>query len=84
VNSHFFVEFIIPLIAISGLLFPVTEYPRIISIAAKTLPTGQAFSLGHSVFHTAPWDWYILGGLGAWAIAGMILAFISFRKEERK
>jgi ABC-2 type transport system permease protein len=46
-----------PMIAVSGLFFPVARLPRGLRVVAYALPTTHAVALMQSVWEGAGWDW---------------------------
>ncbi|MEJ2049791.1 MAG: ABC transporter permease, partial [Calditrichota bacterium] len=55
-NSHILIEFFLPLLIFSGLLYPVTYYPEAMAIVTQVLPSTQAFSLARAPFGIGSWD----------------------------
>ncbi len=84
VNSHFFAEIFIPLFAISGLLYPVSLYPRVVEMITYMLPAAPAFYLGRSVFTPGDWNLWIVAGLLGWGLLGLVLAYGSLKGEEQR
>ncbi len=83
VNTHLVAELLIPLMVMSGFLFPVTYYPAALEIIISVLPTTQAFHLGRAAFGIEIWNtWFLLASIG-WGVAGIILAVLSLQWEER-
>jgi len=82
-NSHILIEFLIPLLIFSGLLYPVAYYPRAVATIASVLPSTQAFSLARAPFGIGEWNLWLGLGLCMWSIVGIVLAIISLKRERR-
>ncbi|MCF7804920.1 MAG: ABC transporter permease [Candidatus Marinimicrobia bacterium] len=83
-NSHLSAEALIPLLVITGLLYPVMVYPEHFEIVALVLPSTQAFELTRSMFGILEYQGWMLAALLGWGAAMLSLAVYSLHREDRR
>jgi len=82
-NSHILLEFIVPVLLFSGMLYPIDFYPAAMATVVSVLPSAQAFALARVPFGIGEWNLWLGLGLCLWSLLGILLALLSFKRERR-
>jgi len=83
VNSYLLVGVILPIVLLSGMIFPLAEYPPSLRMIVSFLPSALGFETGRAVLNIAVWSQYFLPLLFGWAIVTFIIALLLLRKERQ-
>lgn len=83
-NSHLLIGVILPLIVMTGMLYPLTEYPKAMHSILIVLPSSLGFLAGRGILGISQWNPVILLGLAGWVIVSFIISLIILRAERNQ
>lgn len=83
-NSQIIASVIIPIFAVTGLIFPVAYYPSHLEATVLILPSTQAFEMGRALMGVTSYQGWMLTALLGWAALSLCVAvFLLFREDRR-
>jgi len=83
VKSYLLVGVLLPIVLLSGMIFPLAEYPPSLRMVVSFLPPALGFETGRAVLDIAAWSQYYLPVISGWAIITFVIALLMLRKERR-
>lgn len=81
VSSHLLIGVILPVIFMSGMFYPVAEYPPSLMTVLSFLPPALGFVSGRAIVGIIPWEQYFIPVLIGWAVIAFIGALLLLKAE---